>query len=43
MKTTEFMDRIQEYSISTILLAFMSIGLIAAGIAVGIVYAITKH
>lgn len=42
MKTTEFMDWLQEYSVNTILLTFMSIGLIAVVVALTIVYFVTR-
>ena len=43
MKTTEFMDLLYEYSVGMVIGVFMAIGLLAAAVALSIVYYVTRR
>ena len=43
MKTTEFMDLLHEYSAGKVIGVFMAIGLLAAAVALTIVYVVTRR
>ena len=43
MKTTEFMDLLHEYSAGKVIGVFMAIGLLAAVVALTIVYVVTRR
>ena len=43
MKTTEFMDLLYEYSAGKVIGVFMTIGLLAAAVALTIVYVVTRR
>ena len=43
MKTTEFMDLLYEYSVGMVIGVFMAIGLLAAVVALSIVYYLTRR